>query len=165
MGFAISQNIFSRPRGGKQFSTFTFQAMILFSDHLHPKFANDFQGFFKDLNDESGQDVVFFAATRTPLNYEKWHASHQAFRKAQQVQRKDLTPASEKRLIFEISRHFGIDPSGLPAVVLALELWRPPYIVIPHLRSADEAKQILQQLTALAKYWQRPTDRRQMMIM
>ena len=158
MGYTISQNIFTQPNAGDDFGEFKLQALVLFGDQSHPWFANDFQALFKELHDDTGRDVVFFAATRTPVDYTTWTHDQDEFKQAQLEARSNLTNQAETLLVTELARRFGLRLEELPAIVIAPRLWAPHYAVIPDLRSADEAAQVLREGIRVAKVLKPPAS-------
>jgi hypothetical protein len=151
MGYKIAQNIFSKPPIGSSFRKFKFQVLVLFDDHLHPTFADGFQKKFKSLHERTGRDVVFFAATRVPMDYASWDHDAERFKAEQLELGQYLNPQASELLVAEIGRRFKLKMSDLPAVVVARELWSGPWVVVPGVHLADDAAGILEGVLQLAQ--------------
>jgi hypothetical protein len=118
---------------------------------VHPTFADGFQKKFKNLHERTGRDVVFFAATRAPMNYASWNHDAERFKAEQVKLGQYLNPHASELLVAEIGRRFKLQMSDLPAVVVAQELWRGPWVVVPGIHLADDAAGILEGVLQLAR--------------
>jgi len=157
--YNIAENIFTEAHR-TTFDSFKLQALVVFSDTLHPWFAQTFSERAKALHDETGHDLVIFAATRPFDGYETWQNDHETFKAQQLKATKNLSVEAEQALCLEFARLFDLDEVDLPAIILAPCLWKPHFVTLPGLRHGYEAHQVLYEALRITREFGKPRHAR-----
>lgn len=77
------------------------------------------------------------------MDYASWNHDADAFKLAQLEKRQRLNAEASALLVAELGGRFNLSVAELPAVVVAEKMWRGPWLVVPNLREADDAADVL----------------------
>ncbi len=165
MGFVIKESIFFGGDRGqireleRRFSTFKYQAAILFSEVDHPEMARVYHGdqadsftgldaelrhanSFASLDKITGRHVCFFGCQKPP----------------QEIRKRDLVVGQQHEeglddrvLVRSLGRFFGLSNDELPAMVISPNLWRGMVTVIPCISGMDTAGAVLRHLVKISR--------------
>lgn len=148
MGYPIYTNIFSdNPKDSAELRRFPIQVAVLYSpgDKI---FINAFREVFLELDQITGDELVFFAVLDPPDDWLEV-AKNRTSWKEYWGNREVGHSINDRMLIDEIALRFGVKWSDLPAIVVSTNLWNAEFVTSP--TTPDHIIDQLQSLTKLAK--------------
>lgn len=148
MGYPIYSNIFGdNPESYEALRKFPIQVAVLYSPG-DQSFSDAFREVFLELDQITGDDVVFFAVLDPPEDWLRVARNRPDWR--EYWERKTLGyTVNDRMLVDELANRFGILWPDLPALVISTNLWSTEFLVTK--TSPDHIVSQLRALTELAQ--------------